>query len=140
MTWVLAGQVIGAVAMMGVIWTMQLVHYPLMALVPVDEFLSYEAAHTRRIAWVVGPLMALEGVTTLVLLADPPPGVPALLPWVGALSVAVALGTTAFVSAPLHGRLSSGYDRALIDTLVRTNWVRTAAWTTHAAVAVAMAW
>lgn len=138
MIWVLSGQVVGAVGMLGVIWTMQLVHYPLMAMVPADAFVAYEQAHTRRISWVVGPLMAIEGGAALVVLARTPDGVPVLLPWLGGLAVAVALGTTAFVSARLHGRLSAALDVTLVGRLVRTNWIRTVAWTTHGIVAVVM--
>jgi hypothetical protein len=134
----LVGQLVGALAMAGVIWTVQLVHYPLMAAVPEAAFVRYEAGHTTRISWVVGPLMAVEGVATLVLLARPPGEVASWLPWAGAASLAVALGVTALVSAPLHGRLSAGFDAGLHARLVRTNWVRTAAWSAHAAVAVAM--
>lgn len=129
---------IGAVGMLGVIWTMQLVHYPLMAMVPAEAFVAYEHAHTRRISWVVGPLMAIEGASALVLLVRPPDEVPWALPWLGAAAVGVALLTTAFVSSPLHGRLSSGLDLTLVDRLVATNWIRTVAWTAHAVIAVLM--
>lgn len=138
MTWVLAGQVVGAVGMLGVIWTMQLVHYPLLAMVPADAFVAYEQSHTRRISWVVGPLMAIEGAGALALLFRTPEGVPGPLPWVGAGTVGIALLTTALISAPLHGRLSSGLDVHLVGRLVSTNWIRTAAWTAHAGLAVTM--
>jgi hypothetical protein len=134
----LVGQLVGALAMAGVLWVVQLVHYPLMAAVPAAAFPAYEAGHTTRISWVVGPLMAIEGVATLVLLARPPADVATWLPWAGAISLAVALGVTAAISAPLHGRLSVGFDADLHDRLVRTNWVRTLAWSAHGAVAVAM--
>lgn len=136
---VLAGQLLGAIGMLGVIWVVQLVHYPLFRHVPADAFVAMEAAHTRRISFVVGPLMALEGATTLILLARPPTGAPSWLPWAGAACAAVALGVTALVSAPLHGRLSAGRDDVLLERLIRTNWARTAAWTGHGLVAVALA-
>lgn len=135
---VLAGQLLGAVGMLGVIWTVQLVHYPLFVHVPGDGFAAFEAEHTRRISWVVGPLMAIEGVTTLVLLARPPAGVPGWLPWAGATSLAIALGVTAAISAPLHGRLAPARDDELIARLVATNWIRTAAWTAHGLIAIAL--
>jgi hypothetical protein len=134
----LVGQLVGAVGMAGVLWVVQLVHYPLMAVVPESAFPAYAAGHTTRITWVVGPLMAVEGVATLILLARPPADVAGWLPWAGAVSLAIALAVTALVSAPLHGRLSVGFDPQLHDRLVRTNWIRTAAWSAHAAVAVAM--
>lgn len=138
MTWLLGAQLLAAAGMLGVIWTMQLVHYPLMAMVPAEAFVAYERAHTRRISWVVGPLMAVEGAAALVFLVRVPDGVPGLLPWAGAAAVGVALVTTAFVSAPLHGRLSSGLDQEMVARLVSTNWIRTAAWTAHAGIALTM--
>ena len=93
---------------------------------------------TRGSFWVVGPLMAVEGVTTLVLLAWPPAEAPSSLPWIGAVTLALALGTTVLVSAPIHGRLGAGRDLRLLARLVRTNWIRTVAWTAHGGVAIAL--
>jgi len=59
--------VVGAVAtwaMVGLVWTVQLVHYPMLATrsaqAPVDAMVD----HQRRITWLVGPLMGTETVTT----------------------------------------------------------------------------
>jgi ABC-type uncharacterized transport system permease subunit len=60
------------------------------------------------------------------------------LPWAGAGIEAVAIGTTMFVSAPLHERLNAHFDQATLDRLVATNWIRTVAWTCRAAVAIAI--
>ena len=72
MTTVLVVGSVAAWAMVGVIWTVQLVHYPMLA--TMSELVPAQAAvdHQRRISWVVGPLMAAEGVTALVLLVDRP--------------------------------------------------------------------
>ena len=115
--------------MVGVIWTIQVVHYPM--LVTLSELRPATAAadHQRRITWVVGPLMALEGVTTLVLLASRPETMNVYSAWAGAILLAVALGSTVVAQVPLHGRLAAGHDADAADRLVTTNWVRTAAWT-----------
>ena len=131
-------QVVGSVGMFGVIWMVQLVHYPLMRFVPEPQFARFETAHRVRISWVVGPLMLIEGVCVLVFLFAPPAGLAWWLPWAGAAAEAVAIGTTAFVSAPLHERLNAHYDSALHDRLIATNWIRTAAWTARAGLAIAM--
>ncbi len=131
-------QVIASVGMFGVIWIVQLVHYPLMRFVSGPEFAAFETAHRRRISWVVGPLMAVEGLCVLAFLFAPPAGLVWWLPWAGAVAEAVAIGTTVFVSAPLHERLNARFDPAALDRLIATNWIRTAAWTARAAVAVAI--
>ena len=50
----------------GVIWFVQVVHYPLMASVGRAESAAYVQAHTRRTAWVVGPPMLVELATGAV--------------------------------------------------------------------------
>jgi len=131
-------QVVGSVGMFGVIWMVQVVHYPLMRFVSGEQFAHFETAHRIRISWVVGPLMAVEGVCVLAFLFAPPAGLPWWLPWVGAGVEAIAIGTTVFISAPLHERLNTHFDTATLDRLVATNWIRTVAWTGRAAVAIAM--
>ena len=131
-------QVFSSVGMFGVIWVMQVVHYPLMRFVSGEQFAHFETAHRTRISWVVGPLMVVEGVCVLAFLFAPPAGLAWWLPWVGAGVEAVAIGTTAFVSAPLHERLNAHFNTATLDRLIATNWIRTIAWTARAAVAIAI--
>ena len=82
--------------------------------------------------------MAVEGVCVLAFFFAPPVGLPWWLPWAGAVAEAIAIGTTIFVSAPLHGRLGAHFDPAVLHRLIATNWIRTAAWTGRAAVAIAI--
>ena len=136
--WVAVAQVVGSVGMFGVIWIVQLVHDPLMRFVSGEQFARFETAHRVRISWVVGPLMLIEGVCVLAFLVAPPDGMPGWLPWAGAGAEAVAIGTTALVSAPLHERLNAHIDPATLDRLIATNWIRTVAWTVRAGLAIAM--
>lgn len=131
-------QVVGSVGMFGVIWIVQLAHYPLMRYVPEERFARFENAHRQRISLVVGPLMLVEGLCVLAFLFAPPAGLPTWLPWAGAGAEALAIGTTAFVSAPLHDRLNAHFDPTLLDRLIATNWIRTVAWTARAGLAIAM--
>jgi hypothetical protein len=55
----------------------------------------------------------------------------------GAVLFAIWLSTLLFY-APLHMRLSTGFDPVLHRRLVLTNWIRTAAWTARGAAAIAM--
>jgi len=135
---VLIAQVVGSAGMFGVIWVIQLVHYPLMRKVPIAAFGEFEAEHQRRITYVVGPLMALEGVSVLAVFFLRPSCLSFALVLAGGLVEAVAIGTTAFVSAPMHGRMAASGKPELLDRLIATNWIRTAAWTTRAALAIVM--
>ena len=135
---VLIAQVVGSVGMFGVIWTIQLVHYPLMRAVPDDAFVAYERQHTRLISFLVGPLMVIEGVCVLAVFFLRPPGIPIWSTVLGGILEAVAIGITAFISAPTHAKLESGKNDALLQHLIATNWLRTAAWTGRAAIALYM--
>jgi hypothetical protein len=115
--------------MVGVIWFVQIVHYPLLSVVPVQSAASVAVEHQRRTGWVVGAPMALEGVTTLALLVLVPEGVAWFVPWLAGIPLAVALGATIFLSVPRHERMAREPDAQVGKELVSTNWVRTIAWT-----------
>lgn len=50
-------------AMVGLIWFVQVVHYPLFAAVDAAESPVYARLHQRRTTWVVGPPMLVERAT-----------------------------------------------------------------------------
>jgi hypothetical protein len=129
---------VSTLILVGVIWTVQLVHYPLMSLVGEDCFVAYEAAHAPRMAAVVMLPWTLQGVTTLGLLVVRPDGVPLLLLVAAAVAATVPVLVTVVASVPAHVRLGSGFDPEVHRALVRTNWLRTLAWSAHAPVAVAI--
>jgi hypothetical protein len=135
---VLIAQVVGSVGMFGVIWVIQLVHYPLMRRVPPAAFGAYEAEHQRRITRVVGPLMLAEGLSVLAVFFLRPSCISVTMALTGGLVEAVAIGVTAFVSAPMHGRMAASGQPLLLDRLIATNWIRTVAWTARAGLAIAM--
>jgi hypothetical protein len=122
--------------MTGIIWFVQVVHYPLFARVGQPGFAAYEAEHATRTGWVVGPLMCLElGAAFLFLLPRfRPMSVPATQAAIGALLVTIIWLSTALIQVPLHSRLGAGFDAAVIAKLVATNWIRTIAWTLRAAL------
>lgn len=115
-------------AMVGLIWFVQLVHYPLFGAVGASEFVSYEAQHTRRTAGAVALFMPLEALTAAWLAVDTPTGVSPGLLYVGLGLVAALWVSTAAWQAPMHGRLVRGYDGRLHRRLVLSNWIRTWAW------------
>lgn len=124
-------------AMVGVIWTVQLLQYPVMARVPAEGFAVFELAHQRRITAVLALFAPLE-IVTAAAVAVAVPEVPRWLSiGAGAVLAAVWLATAAFYG-PLHGRLAAGFDAVLHRRLVSTNWWRTAAWTARGAAALAM--
>jgi hypothetical protein len=122
--------------MTGIIWFVQVVHYPLMARAGAAGFPRLAAEHQRRTAWVVGPPMAIEGATALLLVAAPPAGVPRALMAAGLALLAVVWASTAWLQVPRHREMLRGFDAVGHARLVRGNWVRTAAWSSRSALAL----
>ena len=56
------------VFMTGLIWFVQIVHYPLFACIGREEFAGYERRHQVLTTWIVGPVMCLELATGIVWL------------------------------------------------------------------------
>lgn len=113
-------------ALVGLIWVVQIVVYPLFLHVGSDAFPGYHARYTRRIALVVGPLMLAELLTALALVAT---GKTSILFLLSLLPLAFNWVVTWKVQIPLHSRLAEGLDEESTRALTRSNWSRTAAWT-----------
>jgi hypothetical protein len=126
--------------LVGLIWLIQLVHYPGFGWVGPERFVEYEGFHTRAITPLVLVLMGTELVTGGLLLGMNASSNERVLLLIGAALMGVIWLQTAFIAVPLHGRLASGYDADLIARLVATNWIRTLAWTGRAGIVVALLW
>ncbi len=125
--------------MVGLIWFVQVVHYPLAGQVGEASFAAYQAAHMARTSWVVGPPMLTELACVGLLVFSPPAGVPVWSVWLGAGLLAVVWGSTALLQVPAHSALLEG--SGSVAHLVATNWIRTVAWSLRGLLALAMvAW
>ena len=123
----------------GLIWTIQVVHYPLFLAVGEAQFAAYERAHCRRIgAIVMAPMLVEAALAGLVWLRAP--AAHAATAATGAALLAVVWASTFLLQVPCHHRLERGYDAAAIRRLVATNWVRTLAWSVRGACATALLW
>lgn len=120
--------------MTGVIWMIQLVHYPLFNRVGLEAFREYQLAHMNAITLLVMPLMLIELITAFLLALTPPPQIPAFIWWIAFGLVGIVWIMTAFVQVPLHNQLMSGFDQTIYQALVNTNWVRTIAWSARSGV------
>lgn len=123
--------------MVGLIWTIHVVHYPLFADVGASSYVDYQAAHVERIGIVLAFPWLLEGLTLLGVLALAVERrdlrIPALI---GAIAMATVLVISGLWSAPAHGELADGFDAAVHDRLMTANLVRTLAWTVCGASAL----
>ena len=126
--------------MVGLIWCVQVVHYPLFAQVGRAEFPTYEQAHTRRITWLVAAPMLIEGVTAVLLFWCRPAGVPYWSLWTGVILLGMIWLSTALIQVPCHEILSRSFDSEVHRRLVSTNWIRTFCWSLRGLLVLWMAW
>ncbi|MBY0525476.1 MAG: hypothetical protein K2R98_18865 [Gemmataceae bacterium] len=136
---VLLAQMASTLFMVGLIWFVQAVHYPLLAQVGTDRFVNYEATHVRLTSWVVGPPMLIEALTTLILIVWTPAGVSPTMCWIGFALLLVIWASTAVLQVPRHNVLANGFDPAAHQGLVLSNWVRTVSWTFRGLLVLLMA-
>lgn len=128
-TWTFLAQLAATLYMAGLIWLVQVVHYPLFAKVGREAFAEYHHLHMAWISPVVMVPMLVELLGAALLLVDRPPWMPAWAAIGGLALVGVAWGSTFFFSVPAHTALGRGLDPVVVDRLVATNWIRLAAWT-----------
>ena len=124
--------------MTGLIWFVQVVHYPLFGAVDPGSFRRYHAEHARATAAVVLLPMTLELATSFVLVARRPEGTEPWMVWLGLALAVTTWASTGLFAVPAHARLASGFDSEVHRQLVATNAIRTLAWTGHSAVLVLM--
>ena len=114
--------------MVGAVWFVQVVHYPLMS----GQTPAYAREHGRRTGWVLGPVMLVE-LGTAALLAWFLPVWPYL---VGLGLLLLIWVSTWCVQVPCHNRLVVAFDASIHRRLVTTNWMRTVLWSTRGVLAV----
>lgn len=117
------------VFMVGLIWVIQVVHYPLFDGIGTEGFTAYQQRHQSQITLVVAPVMLLELVSAMLLMVYPPPGVRKSWLLAGIALVVLIWLSTAFIQVPCHERLVTRFDAETYRWLVHSNWIRTAAWT-----------
>jgi hypothetical protein len=126
--------------LIGLIWTIHVVHYPLFAEVGPDNYTAFQRAHVARI----GPLLALpwitEGITTLGLLVLARSRRERLLVGIACAAAAGVLLISGFASAPAHGELADGFDQQVHGRLMDWNLLRALLWTAKGAIGAALLW
>jgi uncharacterized membrane protein len=122
--------------MAGLIWFVQLVHYPLMAKVGRDGYAEYQRLHERRTGWAVGPAMLVELGTAVALVVARPERVEPWLAWLGLAMLGVIWLSTACLQVPRHKQLGAGFNEETHRKLVTTNWLRTALWSVRGVIAL----
>ncbi|QDT39847.1 hypothetical protein [Stratiformator vulcanicus] len=126
--------------LVGLIWTVQVVHYPLFGNVGVEKFVDYEREHTERISFVVIAPMLIELATAFLIAMPWLIGLELkrdqTVAWLGVGLVALIWLSTFVLQVPQHTKLGAGFDETAHRILVTTNWIRTLAWTLRGGIAL----
>ncbi|MBC8166117.1 MAG: hypothetical protein H7Y20_09630 [Bryobacteraceae bacterium] len=130
MAWLLNLEMAATFYLTGVIWVIQLVHYPMLGKVG-ETFDDCQKFHLSRMGMVVAIPMLTEGFCASFLLAQQ---VSNPLKQVGFALLVVIWASTFLLQVPQHHSLDCGFDRRVHSRLVDTNWIRTIAWTARSAL------
>jgi len=132
LVWLLLAQAFCSLFMLGLIWFVQVVHYPLFRNVGRDEFRMYEFRHTNRTGYVVALPMMGEMLLALGLAWKVGGG----YAWTGLVVLAMIWLGTVVWQIPAHGALVRGFDESAWRKLVRTNWLRTIGWSVRGVISL----
>ena len=110
--------------MVGVIWVIQLLHYPSFHFINENKYIEFQHFHMRRISFIVIPVMLIELASALLLSYFFRSSLTIIL-----LALLLGIwGITFIFFTNMHQKLTNGYDPSIVDRLVQINWSRTALW------------
>lgn len=130
--WVVFCQFASLWFLTGLIWIVQLVHYPAFSFIEQSEaaFTKFCHFHVTRISVIVGPVMLVDLLSGFLLLnIDSIPLVWSSLNFMALIAIWLS---TSFLSIPCHNKLFKGYNSQTIYRLIWSNWPRTILWTMRA--------
>ena len=110
--------------MSGVIWVIQLLHYPSFHFINEKKYVEFQHFHMERISFIVIPVMIIELTSALLLVYFFRSSLTIIL-----LAFLLGIwGITFIFFTNIHQKLTNGYDYSIVDRLVQINWYRTALW------------
>ena len=123
----------------GLIWVIQLVHYPLFRFLDSTSFSKAMLFHQRQISFIVMPLMLAELITGIYL---------AISQWQAFTSfhiinlslIAIIWAHTFFIMVPFHRSFETSFDEMQLKKMLRVHWLRTLAWTIKSILWAATIW
>ena len=131
---ILLANVASTLFLVGLIWMVQVVHYPLFNDIGEQNYISYQQRHQTNITFVVGPVMLIELVTAILLIWYTSDAISPAMVYTGIALVVLIWLSTAFIQVPCHEKLVKGFDLAAYKWLVNSNWIRTIAWSARGAL------
>ena len=114
--------------MTGLIWLVQCLHYPLFKMVGPEHRVPYLKRHVIQITPIVAIPMLAEAFSGLLLLYIRPDFISFREAAMGFALIFFIWLVTALGSVPCHDKLQKAWSDKVHKRLVRSNWLRTLAW------------
>lgn len=121
--------------MVGVIWMVQLVHYPLMAYTGPSHSAAYQRLHVQKMSTLVVPVMLTEAATAVGLCLTMPSSFGPTA-WLGLGLLGAIWAVTALISVPAHDELLSGFEPLAHRRLLLSNLLRAGLWSCRGLIAI----
>ncbi|MAQ69685.1 MAG: hypothetical protein CMD23_01145 [Flavobacteriales bacterium] len=110
--------------LVGIILITQFITYPLFQFISSD-FKRYHKAYTKRMGYVVAPLMVLELLLVIKITAHHYSNVVIML--IGVLTL-IIWASTFLIQVPVHNTISKEKPENKILFLIKSNYIRTLCW------------
>ena len=124
---VLLGHLIFTSIMTGVIWVIQIVHYPSFHFIEKELYTAFQKFHMNKISIIVIPIMLAELITGIMLFLDKSSKNPLLI--ISFIILVLIWLITGVFFTKAHNELITGYQQLVVNQLVVMNWIRTLLWT-----------
>ena len=110
--------------LVGIILMTQFITYPLFQLIDAD-FNRYHRAYTKRMGYIVAPLMVLELLLVIKITTHHYSN--GIIILIGFLTLIIWLSTF-FIQVPVHNNISKEKPKNQILFLIKSNYIRTLCW------------
>jgi len=118
--------IISTSIMVGVIWVIQLVHYPSFKYVNESDYIIFQKYHMSNISYIVFPVMFTELITALIILFF---GEKSLFFVLSLICLFLIWVITGVLFTKYHSILKEGKDLMIIEKMIKANWIRALLWT-----------
>jgi len=114
--------------MVGVIWIVQLVHYPTFLFIDEQKSYDFQKFHMSRISYIVMPAMTTELFSGIYIYIYSNMAIESNLFLLALTILIINWIITALVFVKMHNKLLINYKIEIISLLVKWNWLRTLLW------------
>ena len=122
----LVAHIISTSIMVGVIWVIQLVHYPSFKYMKDSDYIIFQKYHMSNISYIVFPAMFTELITSLLIFFS---GEKSFLFMLSMICLSLIWVITGVLFTKFHSTLQKGKDLKMIEKMIKANWIRTLLWT-----------